>query len=309
MKERDRVAVDARAKINLFLRVLGRRPDGYHDIETLIVPIGLADRLEFRAVSDPSQFRTLSLSLEVTGDPALVAGVPADASNLIIRAAAALAERNDVRGFADIRLEKRVPAAGGLGGGSADAAATLSVLNGLWECALTSDQLEEVAAEVGSDVPSLMAGTAALARGRGERVEPRPIPSLNLALAIFDFGVSSAEAYRWWDEDGGATGPDPAPVLNRLDASPAEEGGVDVYPQLLSNDLEEPVVRRHPLIGAVKSKLLAAGVVDALMSGSGPTVFGVLPTDVERLDGTAEDEIERMTGRTLMYVRTEASPG
>ena len=107
---------EARAKVNVFLRVMGRRADGFHDLETLIVPISLSDRLEVRADNNPAQFKTLSLSLEVSGDPQIIRGVPADESNLVLRAAAALAERAGVRGFADVSLEKRIPAAAGLGG-------------------------------------------------------------------------------------------------------------------------------------------------------------------------------------------------
>ena len=147
-------------KVNLFLRVVGRREDGYHDLDSLIVPVDLADRLEIHAAADPAEFHALSLSLEVIGDESLVRGVPADDSNLVLRAAAALAERTETRGFADITLEKRVPAAGGLGGGSADAAAALRALNDLWACGLDQDELLAVAAQVGSDLPALMVGGA-----------------------------------------------------------------------------------------------------------------------------------------------------
>jgi 4-diphosphocytidyl-2-C-methyl-D-erythritol kinase len=306
----DTAVVEARAKVNLFLRVLGRRRDGYHDLETLIVPIDLADRLRIHALSDPAQFRSLSLSLEVSGEPSLVGGVPVDESNLVLKAASALADRTEARGFAEIHLEKRVPPAGGLGGGSADAAATLRVLNRLWACGLSADDLEAVAADVGSDVPALLAGGAVLARGRGEEVEPKGTPSLNLALATFSFGVSSADAFRWWDEDGATTGPDPAPILSeveRLAESEGEgEGGPKRVAEFLFNDLEGPVVRRHPVIGEVKSKLLAAGAVGALMSGSGPTLFAILPWGVDRLDGWADEDIARLAGRPLLYVGSGA---
>src|SRR2546426_10197034 len=163
---------EARAKVNLFLRVLGRRRDGYHELETLIARISLADRLEIHAFADSTQFRTLSLSLHVTGEPSLAAAVPTDQSNLVLRAATVLAERAGVRGFADITLEKRIPSAAGLGGGSADAAGTLMSLDDLWGLGLSAADLREVAAGVGSDVPALMLPKGALVHGRGELTEP-----------------------------------------------------------------------------------------------------------------------------------------
>jgi 4-diphosphocytidyl-2-C-methyl-D-erythritol kinase len=270
----DTARVEARAKVNLFLRVLGRRPDGYHELETLIVPIELADRLEIHAHSDPAQFRTLALSLEVIGPPHLVSGVPVDESNLVLRAARSLAEAVEVRGFADITLEKRVPAAAGLGGGSADAAATLRALNELWDCRLDDAALEEVAGILGSDVPALLAGGPAIARGRGERVEPVPVPSLRLALITFPFGVSTAEAFGWWDDDGGRTGPEPEPAL-----AAAREGRPEALGDLLHNDLEHVVIQRRPAIGQAKERLLAAGAAGVVMCGSGPTLAALIPLE------------------------------
>jgi len=272
------VVVRAMAKVNLFLRVLGRRADGYHDLESLIVPIDLADRLEIHAAADPTEFHRLSLTLDVIGEESLVRGVPAGESNLVLRAAAALAERVDTRGFADITLEKRVPVASGLGGGSADAAAALRALNDLWACGLDDDELLAVAAQVGSDLPALMVGGSVVARGRGERVQPFPMPGLNLALATFDFGVATADAFGWWDEDGEPSGPDPPGILREADRVMGDRVG-DLMPftGLLHNDLEGPVVRRHPVVGEVKSLLIQAGAVGVVMSGSGPSLVAVLP--------------------------------
>jgi 4-diphosphocytidyl-2-C-methyl-D-erythritol kinase len=269
------VEVWAPAKINLFLRVLGLREDGYHELETLVAPISLADRLEIHAVADPAQFRTLSIQLTVTGDPALIRGVPVDESNLAFRAAAALADRASPKGFAEILLDKRVPSAAGLGGGSSDAAATLRVLNRMWGCGLDEEALLEVGASIGSDVPALLLAAervGTLARGRGELVKPFRLPPMRWALLTLPFGVRTADAFRWWDEDGGATGPDPAAVLRAAEGGPAEELG-----GLLFNDLEGPVARRHPVIGEAKRRLMEAGSVAAVMCGSGPSVAGLLP--------------------------------
>jgi 4-diphosphocytidyl-2-C-methyl-D-erythritol kinase len=301
------IVVEARAKINLFLRVLGRRDDGFHDLESLIVPIDLADRLEVHAVSDPTEFRTLSLSLEVTGEESLARGVPADESNLVLGAASALADRAQVRGFADIRLEKRIPPAAGLGGGSADAAATLKALNDLWACGLDVDALFAIAAAIGSDVPALLAGGAVFVAGRGERVEPVRMAGLNAALASFSFEVSTADAFRWWDEDDAPTGPDPAKILREADRRVMGErrGDLEAFGSLLYNDLEGPAVRQHPVIGDVKQQLLEAGAVAAVMSGSGPSVAALLPWEMQRLDHRAQEGIERTSGGPLMYVASE----
>ncbi|MGH2557360.1 MAG: 4-(cytidine 5'-diphospho)-2-C-methyl-D-erythritol kinase [Actinomycetota bacterium] len=270
----DTVVVEARAKVNLFLRVLGRRSDGYHELETLIVPIDLSDRLEIHARSDPEQFRTLALSLEVSGDQDLLRGVPVDESNLVMTAARSLADAAGARGFADITLHKRVPAAAGLGGGSADAAATLRALNDVWSCHMDEEGLRRVGETVGSDVPPLLVGGAAVARGRGELVAPARVRPLELALITFPFGISTADAFRWWDEDDGPPGPDPTPVLDAAKrAVPATLGG------LVYNDLEDVVIRRHPAIGEARQQLLDAGAAGVVMCGSGPTLAALLSSN------------------------------
>jgi 4-diphosphocytidyl-2-C-methyl-D-erythritol kinase len=292
--------MEARAKVNLFLRVLGIRPDGYHDLETLIVPISLADRLQIHARADES-FRTLSLSLDVSGDPELVRGVPRDESNLVMRAAVALAERLGVRGFADIELEKMVRSAAGLGGGSADAAAVLLLLNELWHCGMNAEELRDVGASVGSDVPALMMGQPTLAAGRGERVQLARCRPLGLAVVTFSFAVSTPEAYRWWDE-AGTTGPDPSPLLEA-----ARDGDVADLAPLLFNDLQDPVIRHHAEVGRAGSILLDGGAVGAVMSGSGPTVVGLMRAPADRLAPAAEQAIEELSGEPPKYVRTTGS--
>ena len=279
------LVVDAPAKVNLFLRVLGRRPDGYHELQSAILPISLKDRLTIHAFADPGQFRTLSLSLSLSGDPALLRGVPAEDSNLALRAAMALADAVRPRGFADIALHKRIPAAAGLGGGSADAAATLLALNSLWGSVLDPPTLRTIGAGVGSDVPALMLGGAALVAGRGEQVQPIRVAPLRWALVTFAFGVSTAEAFRWWDEDSGGSGPDPEPVLLA-----ARDGQPGALGSALYNDLEEPVMRRHPEVRRVKERLLEEGAAGAIMCGSGPTVAALLPEGGTATDGLIEAE-------------------
>ena len=268
------VEVEAPAKVNLFLRVLGRRPDGYHDLETLVVPLKLADRVRVHARADRTASRTLSVSLEVTGEPELTRGVPVDETNLAVRAAHALARAAGVRGFAELAIDKRVPNAAGLGGGSADAAAVLRALNDLWGCGMGPEELSAVAAAVGSDVPALLAAAPALARGRGEVVEPANAAPRSWLLVTFSFGISTAEAFGWWDEDGAVTGPDPGPAL-----AAAAAGDAAALGPLLANDLEAPVLRRRPVIAEARERLLAGGCAGAVLCGSGASMAGLLPPD------------------------------
>jgi 4-diphosphocytidyl-2-C-methyl-D-erythritol kinase len=295
-------SVDAPGKVNAFLRVLGRREDGYHDLQTLLVPISIADRVEVHAEADRS-FRTLSLSLEVTGDPDAILGVPRDESNLVLRAAAALGERAGVRGFADVSLHKVVPVAAGLGGGSADAAAVLGVLNELWECGLGPEALRDVGASVGSDVPALLMGGAVLATGRGERVGPVRLPPLSLVLVTFPFPVSTPDAFGWWDLEG-STGPDLGPLLDA-----AFTGDGSSLAASLFNDLEDPVSHRHPEIAEAKRILVEGGAVGAVMSGSGPTVVGVMAAASSRLTPEAESLLANVSGMSPRYVSTIDGPG
>lgn len=273
MIEPGTVEVGAPAKINLFLRVLGRRTDGYHDLETLVTPISLRDRVRLRAHADRS-FRTLSLELRLTGEPPLIEGIPVDQTNLALRAASGLAERCRVRGFAEIELDKRIPHAAGLGGGSADAAAVLRALNDLWGCGLSGGELIEVAAATGSDVPALLDGGPVLAKGRGERVEPVVASAFRWVLLMPAVRVATADAFRWWDEDGARSGPDPDEAV-----AAAATGDVRALAPLLLNDLQDAVSRRCPQVESARQALLTGGALAAVMCGSGPTVAGLFEDD------------------------------
>jgi 4-diphosphocytidyl-2-C-methyl-D-erythritol kinase len=249
---------DAHAKINLFLRVLSTREDGYHEIESLVVPISLADRVVVRPAEE--------LRVEIAGEPALSPG----GLNLALVAALALADACADAAGALVQIDKRIPVAGGLGGGSADAAATLLALNELWGCEADVATLEEIGGRIGSDVPAMLSGEAVLMSGRGERLAPAEVPPFHWVLVRFGFGVRSPDAYRWWDEDGTGTGPDPDRLLAAATAGDAEELG-----PLLFNDLERPVAARHPEIGEAARDLIESGALGALMSGSGSCVIGL----------------------------------
>ena len=250
------IRVLAHAKINLFLRVLRRREDGYHEIQSLMSPISLADEIRVRPAD--------RLRVQVGG------GDPLGGLNLALVAALALADACPDAGGALVEIDKRIPVAGGLGGGSADAAATLRALNDLWGCGVEASALEEIAERIGSDVPAMMQDGPMLVSGRGERLAPAEVATYHWALVRFGFGVRSPDGYRWWDLDGANTGPDPAPLLAAAAAGDGEALG-----PVLFNDLEPPVFARHPELGAAKERLLEVGALGAVMSGSGSSVLGL----------------------------------
>jgi 4-diphosphocytidyl-2-C-methyl-D-erythritol kinase len=253
----------AHAKINVFLRVLGARDDGYHDIETLVLPISLHD------VVTATEREAGTFTLEVEGDGALTALVPRDPSvNLAGRAASALAAEEDrltELGVA-LELDKRIPVAAGLGGGSADAAAALLAVDELWGCGRSPEALSELAARLGADVPAMLAGVPVLATGRGERLTNVHTASTWWVLRPFAFGVDAADAYRWWDGSP-VTGPDPGVLIAAL-----EIGDLELLGDALFNDLQDGVLTRHPEVGEAIGAFVDAGALGAIVSGSGPTV-------------------------------------
>lgn len=257
------VARSAPAKLNAFLRVLGARDDGYHDLESLVLPLSLADEVTVTGAD--------KLDVIVDAEIELSEGLDAGGMNLSLVAALAMAEAcgGRIRG-AEIRIAKHIPVAAGLGGGSADAAATLLALNELWGCGLDRDGLLSIGERIGSDVPAMLAGGPVMMRGRGEQVAPVHLVTTWWVVKPFEFPTRSPDAYRWWDEDGGSTGPDPGVLV-----AAAETGNVELLGHALFNDLEAPVARRHPEIAKVKRAFLQAGALGAIMSGSGPTVVAL----------------------------------
>ena len=254
------VTVRAHAKLNVFLRVLGRRSDGYHDIESLVLPLDLADAVTV------AQAHTWSV--DVRGVAA--ANVPQGMDNLALLAATALARvvAPSPPG-ASITIDKRIPVAAGMGGGSADAAATLRALNQLWACGLDIATLGEVGARVGSDVPALLHGGAVFLSGRGDRTERVHVVTTWWVIRPFPFAVRTPDAYAWWDE-AEHTGPDGGAVI-----AAAETGNDVLLGSALFNDLQAPVVARHPEIGDVIDVFHEAGALGAVMTGSGPTVVAL----------------------------------
>lgn len=249
----------APAKINLSFEIKGRREDGFHEIETLMAPISLSDRLtiERGQTTDGIRFSCDDSSLS-NGE-----------ENLVVRAARLFQKTTKIGAGVEIALEKKIPHGAGLGGGSSDAAATLLGLNELFETRLDQKQLMELAGQIGSDVPFFILGSAATCRGRGEIVEPAKLPAnFNLLLVKPDFGVPTGWAYGRWKDSRKV--PD-------VDYSSQEFSGVRFV-----NDLERPVFEKFVLLGHLKTWLrLQPEVGAALMSGSGSTVFAVLREDVD----------------------------
>ena len=248
----------AYAKINWMLRVTGRRPDGYHDLETIFQTISLRDTLSFT----PSE--TLSLQCD---DPA----VPTDQSNLVMRAAHALGVDNVA-----ISLHKRIPAGGGLGGGSSDAAATLVALA---RQGISQDRLQKIALTLGSDVPFFLTGGTAYATGRGEQLVPLSgVAGIPLLLVLPEERMSTARAF-------GMLRKYSAPLGLERSRRLVSDGSLPVGE--LINDFEEPVFAELPQLRRWKERLSACGATFASMSGSGSTLFGVFATVVAR-DAAAE---------------------
>jgi 4-diphosphocytidyl-2-C-methyl-D-erythritol kinase len=252
-----RLELSAAAKVNLALEVLSRRPDGYHEIATVMQAVDLSDRLVLED-TDGLEIRTST------------PGVPTDERNLAYRAAAALREAASIARGAKITLDKRIPVAAGLGGGSTDAAAALVGLNRLWGLRWPAERLEELAVGLGMDVPFFLRGGAALGTGRGERLTPLGSAALALVLVNPRFPVSTAEMYGRITPAMYSDGARTKDAAGALESRRAGRVAGSLY-----NGLEIAARAAYPQIGQMQSALVAAGALGTAMSGSGPTVFGV----------------------------------
>ncbi|MDB5352600.1 MAG: 4-diphosphocytidyl-2C-methyl-D-erythritol kinase [Planctomycetota bacterium] len=271
------VEVLAPAKLNLFLEVLGKRPDGYHELETLMVTIGLTDTLEF--ADDPSGRMTL-----VCDDPSL----PTDSSNLVMKAAERLKAESGTSRGATISLRKLIPAQAGLAGGSSDAAAALVGLDRLWKCHSSKECLENLAGAIGSDVAFFLSPPAAVCRGRGERVEPVGLAKpLHFVLICPPVGVSTADVYR------SLIPPErPRPIGAALEA--LESGDANALGRVLFNRLQPVAEALEPGLIRIREALESLGpAIDGhLMSGSGSAHFGLCRD--EGAAGHAARHLERL---------------
>ena len=256
------VTVRPTAKINLTLRVGPLRPDGFHDVRTLLQSIGISDTLTVSA-------RRGAFALDCRAP-----GVPTDETNLVWRAAKALwtaAGRDGEPRDAHVRLDKVIPHEAGLGGGSADAAAALSALNVIWELRQSRKELHRIAAGLGADVPFFLMGGTAIGTGKGDELYPvDDVARLGVVIIKPSFGVSTANAYRWVDEDRAAGLPSVA-----TDRPREVHVGWETDPLTIANDMEAPVARREPGVLEAIERCYTEGAMAAAMTGSGSAVFGL----------------------------------
>ena len=271
----------ARAKINLTLDITGLRADGYHEVSMLMQTIELADELTLRKTAGE-----ISLRMDASG---IIGGekIPADEKNLAWRAA------DEFRKFCGksfgvaIELVKKIPAAAGLAGGSADAAAVIRGMNRLYELNLTERELCTIGGRVGSDVPFCIVGGTCLAEGRGEILTRlAPVKKFSVVLAKPDGEISTAWAYKTYDANPATVHPPNHDIIKQF-----ARGDFDAAFKNFSNVMEGVALKKIPAIADCKHKMLAAGANVALMSGSGPTVFALADDDLtaQKIAATVED--------------------
>jgi len=255
------VLMKAPAKINLTVDVLFKRNDGYHEVEMVMTTIDLADRLELTPRNDGKIVIESSASF-----------VPNDERNLAYQAAKLIRDHFGIVEGVTITIDKRIPVAAGLAGGSSDAAATLKGLNQLWQLGLTTEQLAQLGAQIGSDVAFCVYGGTALARGRGEIITPLPAPPpFWVILAKPPLGVSTAHVYQHLDLNRVTQRPPTDQMIQAL-----KERNFSLLSKSMVNVLESVTLVHYPLVRWYKQKMADFGADGVLMSGSGPTVFGLV---------------------------------
>ena len=288
----------APAKLNLRLRVMQRDETGYHGVETLLLALELSDRITL--VPGGTGIR-----LEVDGDPA----VPADSANLCWRAAVLLFRTAGIEPAVTIRLEKRIPSAAGLGGGSSDASSVLVALNEMLDLPVGEELLPQIAGELGSDVPfGLVGSPLALGWERGRRLLPlRPPTARPVLIAVPPFGVSAGDAYRWLEADRRAADSDSGSTAELAGGlvlpTPESLAKWDVLEPLVCNDLESPVFRRHPELRIIRDGMLEFGASLALLCGSGSCVAGIF--DSGEVRDRAALELEQRAGVRVIRTATK----
>ncbi len=269
-------------KVNLLLNILGRRADGFHELETVLQPVQVFDRLSFARSGHGIQ-----LSCDAPG-------LPTDGRNLAYRAAALFLEAAGIKEGVRVELQKHIPLAAGLGGGSGNAATTLLGLNELFGGPVAPEQLQRLAASLGSDVPFFLQSQPALATGRGERIEPlESFPALRGAAFVLihpGFGIATTWAYQRLARFPQALNGRPGraqELISRLQGADLAAAGAEFY-----NSLEAPALEKYPLLALFQEFLRANGAAATLMSGSGSTTFAVVPSQA-----AAEVLVEKFKGR------------
>lgn len=253
------IKVEGNAKINLTLDILGKRPDGYHEVAMVMQSIGLSDTVEMEKTDGP-----IELTINVPW-------LKADEKNLAWRAAALIKEEYKLAGGVRMKLTKRIPVAAGLAGGSTDAAAVLRGMNELYALDLSEERLCELGARLGSDIPFCLLGGTMLSTGRGEVLKRLPdLPATWVVLAKPRISVSTAWAYQNYDEQGAKEHPDNERIQQEI-----ARGDRKAVAGLLCNVLESVTIKKYDVISQYKQMMLQQGAMASMMSGSGPTVFGL----------------------------------
>lgn len=292
----------APAKINLYLEIIGDRTDGYHELAMVLQSVNLADRVEIRSIG----IETIRVHCDHPQ-------VPTNETNLAYRAAKLLAkefpEASARYGGVEIRIEKRIPVAAGLAGGSTNAAAVLVGLDLLWKLGLTQGELQTLAAQLGSDIPFCISGGTALATGRGDQLSPLgDLRHLSVVLAKYrSLEVSTQWAYQTYRQQFGHTYCDPADIEcrhQRVHSGPMVSAishrDYAKIGQLLHNDLEQVVLPAYPQVVWLRETFASLGVLGTMMSGSGPTVFA-LTESPEQAQAVAK-EIKHLSGDSDLEV-------
>lgn len=255
------LSIDANAKINLTLDILDKRDDGFHEVAMVMQEVSLHDTLVLDKIAT-------GIQLEIDNTE-----LPADESNLCYKAAKLIIDEYGLTSGVNIKLTKRIPMAAGLAGGSADAAAVLKGMNELFSLNISEEKLCELGAKLGSDIPFCIMGGTMLATGRGEILERLPdLAGVDIVLAKPQVGVSTAWAYKTYDTGYTGKHPDNKAMIQAIAA-----GDISSVSKLLCNVLESVTIDKHVIIDQYKQTMLSAGALASMMSGSGPTVFGIAP--------------------------------
>lgn len=255
MKE---IVIESYGKINLGLDVLHKREDGYHEIKTIMQQISLSDTLTLREMKDDIALGSNNNDL------------PMDSSNLVYKAWKAIQRRTGINRGIEINIHKRIPIAAGLAGGSTNASAVLKGLNELWGLGLKEEELKNIGVEIGADVPYCIMGGTALAEGIGEKLTKlRAFKDKNLLLINPGIGISTAQVYNSLKLEK-----KPKVDIKKIISS-IEKDDLKSVAESIANVMEEVVIEKNPIISEIKKDMIKYGALGSLMSGSGPTVFGL----------------------------------
>lgn len=259
----EKLIMDSHAKINLALDVLGKRDDGYHEIDTIMQSISLKDRLTFESLEEDG----VLLIDSNNGD------IPLDENNLVYKAWELLKDEFNISKGLDIYIEKKIPMGAGLAGGSSNCATTLKALNRIWELGLSQEKLEELGGRLGADVPFCIRGGTVRARAIGDSLEDlKAFRGYKVLLCNPGIEIDTAEAYGLLELDG-----------DRLDLDSLEEtmerGDLREMDSFMANKMEEKIIEEYPIIGEIKDRMEDLGSSASLMTGSGSTVFGIFKDD------------------------------